>query len=428
MATDKKSLSNEEILYLRKIKNPPKFIYNVLGNVWKILFMKKYGVKVTYKQDPREEKGAHLFISNHASRNDYIFTGVPLLPNTYNFVAGYNEFYRSHLRGVFNLLQVIPKKNFTPDIYTLKEVSRVIKNGGNIVLFPEGMSSIAGMNQPVAVGTGKFIKHFKLPVYYSVIKGGYLSFPKYTTSEFPGRVEVVIDKMFTPEEIDKLSPEEIEDIINKKIYHDDYKWNKLYKHTYKTGGKAAEGLSDILFWCPKCGNQHSMVSKGNTIWCTECANGATVDDTYALTPLDENSVIPSTQSEWFKQEREVIKKEVLKENFSFTANVKLGTLPNKKLLKNCKTSEITGEGTVTIDKVGLTFNGIDKGAPLSFTIPSSELPTYGMCTDVSRFYTFYKGKFYEFYPETRCVEKILLLTEELHRHNGGKWKDFKFER
>ena len=428
MVKDKKLLSNEEVLYLRKIKNPPKFIYNVLGNVWKILFMKKYGVKVTYKQDPRKEKGSHLFISNHASRNDYIFTGVPLLPNTYNFVAGYNEFYRSHLRGVFNLLQVIPKKNFTPDIYTLKEVSRVIKNGGNIVLFPEGMSSIAGMNQPVAVGTGKFIKHFKLPVYYSVIKGGYLSFPKYTTNEYPGHVEVVIDKMFTPEDIDKLSPEEIEDIINKKIYHDDYKWNKIYKHTYKTGGKAAEGLSDILFWCPKCGNQHSMVSKGNTIWCTECANGATVDDTYALTPLDENSVIPSTQSEWFKLEREVIKKEVLKEDFSFTANVKLGTLPDKKLLKNCKTSEITGEGTVTINKIGLTFNGTDKGNPLSFTIPSNELPTYGMCTDVSRFYTFYKGKFYEFYPQTRCVEKILLLTEELHRVNGGKWKDFKFDR
>ena len=428
MKKNKKDLSNEEILYLRKIKNPPKFIYNVLGNVWKLLFMKKYGVSVTYKQDPRKEKGSHIFISNHASRNDYIFTGVPLLPNTYNFVAGYNEFYRSHLRGVFNLLQVIPKKNFTPDLYTLKEVSRVIKNGGNIVLFPEGMNSIAGMNQPVAIGTGKFIKHFKIPVYYSVIKGGYLSFPKYTNNEYPGHIEVVIDKMFTPEEIDALSPEEIEDIVNKKLYHDDYKWNKLYKYSYKTGGKSAEGLSDVLFWCPKCKSQHSMVSKGNAIWCTECANGATVDDTYALTPLDENSVIPPTQSDWFNMEREVIKNDVKKDGYSFTANVKLGTLPTKKLLKNYKTANITGEGTVTIDKSGLTFNGVNDKQPLHFHIPSLELPTYGMCTDVSRFYTFYKGKFFEFYPESPCVEKILLLTEEFHRLNGGKWQDFKFEK
>ena len=178
MKNTKKSLTLEQKLYLKKIKTPPKFIYRFLGGVWQFLFMKKYGVHVTYKADPRNA-GQHIFISNHASRNDYIFTGVPLLPNTYNFVAGYNEFFRSHLKGIFSLLQVIPKKNFTPDIYTLKEVSRVIKDNGNILIFPEGMSSIAGMNQPVALGTGKFIKHFKLPVYYSVIKGGYLSFPKY---------------------------------------------------------------------------------------------------------------------------------------------------------------------------------------------------------------------------------------------------------
>lgn len=425
MDKNKKSLTNEEILYLRKIKNPPKFIYNFLGKIWKFLFMKKYGVKVTYKCDPREEKGSHIFISNHASRNDYIFTGVPLLPNTYNFVAGYNEFYRSHLRGIFNLLQVIPKKNFTPDIYTLKEVTRVLKNGGNILIFPEGMSSIAGMNQPVAIGTGKFIKHFKVPVYYSVIKGGYLSFPKYTTNEYPGRVEVVIDKMFSPEEIEKLTAQEIEDIINKKLYHDDFKWNSLYKNVYKTDGKGAEGLSDLLFWCPKCNSQNSMVSKGNTIWCTECANGATVDDTYTLSPLDENSVIYPTISDWFLKQRELIKKEIKNQDYSFSVKVKLGTLPDKKLLKNFKTSKITGEGILTVDKKGLTFNGTNEDKPLIFTIPSKDLPTYGMCTDISRLYTFYEGKFYEFYPETRCVEKIFLITEEFHRLNGGKWQDFK---
>lgn len=425
MAKNKKQ-TNEEILYLRKITHPPKFIYNFLGKIWKFLFMKKYGVNVVYKCDPREEKGSHIFISNHASRNDYIFTGVPLLPNTYNFVAGYNEFYRSHLRGVFNLLQVIPKKNFTPDIYTLKEVSRVLKDNGNIVIFPEGMSSIAGMNQPVAIGTGKFIKHFKLPVYYSVIKGGYLSFPKYTLNEYPGYVEVVIDKMFTTEQIEKLSPEEIEDIMNKKLYHDDFLWNKYNKHVYKTGGKAAEGLSNLLFWCPKCNRQHTLISKGNAIWCTECANGAVVDDTYAISPIDESAVVFDTISDWFHKQREVIKNEILDKDFSFSSKVKLGTLPDYKLLKKGKTSLITGEGILTIDRNGLTFNGTNNDKPLIFTIGTSELPTYGMCTDISRFYTFYDGKFYEFFPENNCVEKFFLVTEELHRLNGGKWQDFKF--
>ena len=33
----------------------------------------------------------------------------------------------------------------------------------------------------------------------------------------------------------------------------------------------------------------------------------------------------------------------------------------------------------------------------------------------------------EFYPENRVVEKFFLATEELHRLNGGKWKEFDFK-
>lgn len=51
-----------------------------------------------------------------------------------------------------------------------------------------------------------------------------------------------------------------------------------------------------------------------------------------------------------------------------------------------------------------------------------------MCTDLSRFYTFLNGKFVEFYPENRVTEKFFLATEEIHRINGGKWQDFKFDK
>ncbi len=412
----------------KKIKKPPYVIYNILGKIWKILFFKKYGVEVTYLDDVRKEKSSHIVISNHASRMDYIFTGVPTLPNAYNFVAGHNEFYRSHLKGVFGLLQVIPKKNFTPDFYTIKEVTRVLSNNGKIVIFPEGMSSISGANQPVAIGTGKFIKHFKLPVYYSFIQGGYLTCPKYTEQETPGKVKVTIGKMFTPEELEKLSPEEIEDIINQKLYQDDYKWNKIHKYKYKTNGKAAEGLSNLLFWCPKCGKQLVMESKGNTITCTNCGNGATIDDTYEMTPLDDSCVIPETQTTWFNMQREVINKEVQDPNFSYTIDVSIGILPDYEPLKDLKTSNIVGRGKVTIDRTGLTYVGTKLGEEYTFHLNSSEVPSLGMCTDVSRFYTFVNGEFVEFYPDTNCTEKFFLSVEEVHRVNGGKWQDFKFDK
>ena len=116
------------------------------------------------------------------------------------------------------------------------------------------------------------------------------------------------------------------------------------------------------------------------------------------------------------------------ENFTLTEKVKLGALPKYELLKDQATSVIVGEGTLTLNRAGLTYTGTREGEEFSFHIESKNLPTYGMCTDLSRFYTFYKGEFMEFYPERNIVEKFFLATEELHRLNGGKWQDFKFEK
>ena len=48
-----------------------------------------------------------------------------------------------------------------------------------------------------------------------------------------------------------------------------------------------------------------------------------------------------------------------------------------------------------------------------------------MCTDCSRFYTFVKGEFIEFYPNRNSVIKWFLVTEELHRLHNGLWLDYK---
>ncbi len=406
----------------------PNFIYNILGWVWKTFVAKKYNVHYNIKTDIKDEKQPFIFISNHASRLDYMYTGIPVLPKRMNFVAGYNEFYRSHLAGVFGLLKVIPKRNFVPDNYTIREVNRIIKDNGNIMLFPEGMNSISGANQPVAIGTGKLLKHYKLPVYYSVIKGGYLTSPKYNLNDRIGKVEVDIDLLFTKEDLERLSAEEIEDKVNLAIYHDDYEWNLTQNNQYDIGENGAEKLEDLLFWCPKCNKMHTMIGEGNKFYCKNCGNGMTLTNTYKMIPLSEDCVIPRTQTEWFNKQREIIKEQVKDENYSLTSKVKLGVLPENQLIKDQQTSIIVGEGQLTLNRQGLTFNGIKNGQEFSFFIDSQQLPTYGMCTDLSRFYTFYKNDFYEFYPEQSIVEEFFLATEEIHRLNGGKWQDFKFEK
>jgi len=125
-------------------------------------------------------------------------------------------------------------------------------------------------------------------------------------------------------------------------------------------------------------------------------------------------------------ERDLIRREVESEDFVLEENVQLGMLPEFTLLKDQATSEIVGRGTLRLDRTGLTYTGTKNGEAFSFHIKSRNLPTYGMCTDLSRFYTFNEGEFVEFYPEHRVVEKFFLATEEIHRLNGGAWKDFDF--
>ncbi len=408
----------------RKIKKPPFLIYNLLGGIWKLLFFKKLHVSVDYQADPRKTKGPYIVISNHASRMDYIYSGIPLLPHTFNYVAGYNEFFRSHLRGVFHLLQIIPKKNFTADIYTITQIKRVIKKGGRIVLFPEGMSSISGSNQPVAIGTGKLLKHLKIPVFAMTIKGGYLTSTKYCLDERPGKVEVVIKTLFSPEDLNELSEDVIQSKVNEAIHHDDYAWNQVHKIAYDGQGNMAKNMGDLLYWCPRCGKDHVMKGEGNVLRCESCGNGATLTPTYDLVPLDPSCVLSETPRVWFDQQRENIRKEIADPMFEMRIEADLGMLPQYEPLKDQKTSEIVGSGTIILNREGFSYQGTRRGEAFSFHLSPLEVPTYGMCTDVTRFYTFFDGEFYEFYPRRNVVMKWFLATEEIHRLAGGKWQDF----
>ncbi len=420
----KEKLTLDQKLHSKKLHQPPKLIYNVLGNIWRMLFVKKLGVTFEYRVDPRKDDGPYIVVSNHASRVDYVYTGIPFMPHCLNYVAGYNEFFRSHLAGVFGLLQVIPKKNFTPDMYCIKEVMRIIKSGGRVCIFPEGMSSIAGANQPVALGSAKLLKHCGVPVYVCHIAGGYLTNTKYCLDERRGKVHVTIDKLFEPEQLKELSEAQITDILHEAIKHDDYAWNKTARVAFDGHGEMAKNMHDLLYWCPKCGSEFTMKGEGDVIKCSHCGNGATINEYYDLLPLSGDCVIPETPRVWIDMERKNAAEAVKSPDFILKEKVKLGMLPDYEYLKNNDTSEIVGEGILTLDHTGLHYEGTCKGENVTLFQPIKSLPTYGMCTDVTRLYTFIDDKFCEFYPETHSVGKWLYSTEEMHRFEGGKWQNF----
>ena len=413
----------ETKLKKKKITPPNKFIYCLLGYFWKFTVAKNYHIKATYINDPRNEKGPYILLSNHASRMDYIFTATPLLPHTFNFVAGYNEFFRSHLKGIFSLLHEIPKKNFTPDMYAVMEMKRVINKGGRLTLFPEGMSSISGGSQPVALGSAKLLKFLKAPVYVANIKGAYLVSPKYNLKERKGNVEVSFKKLFDVETLNKLNEEEITSILNKEIYTNDYEYNEIKKNHYKEKD-LIKNIEQLLYKCPKCGKEFLNFTKDDFIECSSCHNKVYMNDMYELYVKDGRNVYFKNPKLWFDYERSEVKKEIQNKDFEFLEEVDIGFLDDYKYLKHQKTSNIEGNGVLKINHNGIFFEGLRNNKPFNFSLSFNETPTYGMCTDASRFYTFLKGEFIEFFPKRNSTIKWLLLTEEMHRLHNGRWKDY----
>lgn len=418
----KEKLTLQEKLERNRVGKPPALPYWILINIWRLALNKRLGVNFTFNARPSKDKEPYILISNHASRVDYLYTAPAVLPHRLNYVVGYNEFFRSHLYPIFSLMQVIPKRNFTPDTHAAREIIRVIRSGGHVCLFPEGMSSISGGGQPCALGSGRLLKHLGVTVYCTKIAGGYMTNTKHCLDTRPGRVDVVVDKLFTPEQLKEMSAEEIQAALDGALAHDDYLWNRETRAQYKGRGEMAKNLGDLLYLCPKCGALHTMRGEGDVLRCEACGNGARVNEYYDLVPLDETCVIPETVSHWYALEREKARQEVAGEGFEYSEPVKLGVLPRFKRLKNGATSDIVGEGRLTLSREGLRYEGTRDGETFRFVLSTDAVPTFGMCTDITRFYTFFRGEFFEFYPERNDTMRWFHLAEELHRACGGKWR------
>ena len=422
----KKEIDLHAELAKRKFKIPNPFLYFIYYLVGRThLLGAKYHPHLQVI-DKLPKKGGCFVIWNHQSRRDHTFINTILWPRRMSMVCEYNEFFRSHLHFAFKYAQILPKKVFVSnDMVGIRAMRDIIKQGGVVVFSPEGTSSIFGDNQPIVPGTGRFLQAFNVPIYIVNLQGSYLTNNKISADDRFGEVYGQLRLLYSAEEIRKLKPEEIDDRINEEFHHDDYAWNKIHHIRYKSNGKICNNLSDILYKCPRCGEEFKMEAKDNYIKCTCCGNGATMDDYYDFHPYDESCVIPESPSAWAHLERQAIIDEIRKDpNYSMSFKCKIGYLPKDHYVDKKSTSELCGEGTYTIDHQGVHFRGTKLGEPFNFDMNYKQIQTYPMSVDVSIFSLYVNDEYYDFFPEQRNVGKVIMLTEEMHRLHVNKWKNF----
>ncbi len=93
--TKEKNLRKE--IATRKFKQTNKFFYWIYRTVMKIVG-KKYNAHYEIVDNINDCKGPCFVIFNHLSRIDHMYVNEITYPKRVNMLAGYNEFFRSHLQ------------------------------------------------------------------------------------------------------------------------------------------------------------------------------------------------------------------------------------------------------------------------------------------------------------------------------------------
>lgn len=383
-----------------KKNTPDSLMYNVLMKITNFYSCLK-GKPIYDKELLGDLETPFIVLSNHPSTMDISYVSHLFYPVRFAHIS--NRYYlRKKLpRKVFTRIGIIPKKLFNPDIETIKKTIRSVKNGYSIFMCPEGRLGLDGTNYPITEETGKFVKQLKQPIVLVRIDGAYLMNPKWRKHRIKNNISVAVKKVITKEEVLEMSVSELNQVINDTLAYNDFEYAKANNIIYKDK-KKAEGLENVLYYCPKCKKEYTINTNGNTISCSHCGLSIDIDDNYSF---KENELNLKNIHTWYELIKEYERNNI-RQGFKLECNVTV----KKFDMVNYKDDEV-GTGVCTLDNDKFTFTGDLKVK--SFTIDINNLKALAFSCG-KEFECYYNDELYYFYPvlnKEQCCKWALLVDE-----------------
>lgn len=342
------------------MKKPARLLY-CFAAILIIPYLKiKFRVQIKQKHLIKEP---FVVLANHQANYDPLFLGYALFPHRLNFVGGYELLLNPKTRLLARLFHVIPKFQYQIDLKAIKQMLQVVKNKGNLALFPTGRLSSSGQGFTTTPALVKLLKKLDVPVYFCQIKGAYLSAPKWAKYRRKGKVELDYHLLFNQEQLKTESEDKMLAILNELLDYNEYEDQIERMIPYK-GKKLAENLEKILYLCPNCQSEFSLVSQEATLRCGHCDFALTIDayglfhqNAYFRHPLD-----------WFEYQRKHIQQTIVEMRHYLTSQVEVKSPIGKKMLK-------IGKGSITLGDAYLTFDGQLHKQDTQLLIPIKDLPS-----------------------------------------------------
>lgn len=150
------------------------------------------------------------------------------------------------------------------------EMLRILRDGGNVCMFAEGVRSWDGTPSPIQPATGKMVKKAKCGLVTYRLEGGYFVTPFWGQSGIRrGRLRGRPVGVYTAQQLEEMTVEQVNALIVQDLHEDAYDRQLADPVPYR-GKNLAERMENLLFLCPQCGETETIGSKGDRVFCRSC--------------------------------------------------------------------------------------------------------------------------------------------------------------
>jgi 1-acyl-sn-glycerol-3-phosphate acyltransferase len=172
------------------------------------------GLRVSGRENIPATGGA-LLISNHLSHLDVFVLGIPVR-RPLNYVAR-STLFLPVLGVLIRSVGGFPIQREGMGASGLKETLRRIRNGGIVVLFPEGTRSRDGALGPIKPGIAVLATRARVPIVPAGVAGTFEAWPRRRPFPWPHPIRVHFGPAITPAELTGLAPEAVVSLIRTRL-------------------------------------------------------------------------------------------------------------------------------------------------------------------------------------------------------------------
>ena len=342
----------------------------------------KYGVKT----EPFKEMGdrAYLFLMNHQTPFDQFFIGMSLRGKAVYYLATEDIFSKGFVSDLLRwAVAPIPIKKQTTDVAAVMNCMKVAREGGSIVIAPEGNRTYSGKTENINPAIATMAYKMKLPIALYRIEGGYGVQPRWGDDVRKGKMRAYVSRVIEPEEYANLTIDELYELIKDGLMVNEGVADACFKSEHR-----AEYLERAVYVCPYCGLSE-FESDGNFVECKKCHRKIEYGVDKKLIGVGFDFPF-QYMTEWYDYQNEFIcnldvmqlTETPLYHDSSDLYEVILNK--NKKLIRENVSIKLFGDRVV-----------IDEGLETELILPFSEVTAAAVCGK-NKLNMYHGGKVYQF--------------------------------